>query len=250
MPTLSHGRVLYCIRAPGMTRKYVAKEPYGELDLVVGPLSRLSCCKLSQRFLRIASTLKPFLASQLSNVTNRVQNQDNCMHMAADYTPIAEAVNLSDQSCSPEVINEDLLPASKEWLPQQQLLSNQIRLDLSRSQHQRKLVHRRCKNACKTYLDARERWRTVHFLKFLVQPCAQKQRNKRCNVFLAIYLLLASIGKIHSKEPGSAAHVGHFSNARDLDQPPGKKWRLYRRSVRNFLFWGSCGCGTCSYSSS
>ena len=33
--TLSHGRALYCIRAPGMTRTYVAKEPYGGLGLIV-----------------------------------------------------------------------------------------------------------------------------------------------------------------------------------------------------------------------
>ena len=78
-----------------MTHMYVAKEPYGGLGLIVGLLSRLSCCKLSKHFLRIASTLKPFLASLLSNVTNRVQNQDNCMDMAVDCTPIAEAVNLS-----------------------------------------------------------------------------------------------------------------------------------------------------------
>ena len=69
----------------------------------------------------IASTLKPFLASLLSNVTNRVQNQDDCMDVAADCTPIVEAVNLY-QSCSPEV-NEGSLPASKEPLPQEHLLS-------------------------------------------------------------------------------------------------------------------------------
>ena len=40
---------------------------------------------------------------------------------------------------------------------------------------------------------------TVHFLKVLAQLCAQKQRNNRCNVYLAICLLLASTGKIHSK---------------------------------------------------
>ena len=34
--TLSHGRALYCIRAPGMTRTYVAKEPYGGLGLIDG----------------------------------------------------------------------------------------------------------------------------------------------------------------------------------------------------------------------
>ena len=39
--------------------------------------------------------LKPFLASLLSNVTNRVQNQDDCKDVAANCTPIAEAVNLS-----------------------------------------------------------------------------------------------------------------------------------------------------------
>ena len=33
--TLSHGRALYCIRAPGMIRTYVAKEPYGGLGLIV-----------------------------------------------------------------------------------------------------------------------------------------------------------------------------------------------------------------------
>ena len=33
--TLSHGRALYCIRAHGMTRTYVAKEPYGGLGLIV-----------------------------------------------------------------------------------------------------------------------------------------------------------------------------------------------------------------------
>ena len=33
--TLSHGRALYYIRAPGMTRTYVAKEPYGGLGLTV-----------------------------------------------------------------------------------------------------------------------------------------------------------------------------------------------------------------------
>ena len=33
--TLSHGRALYCIHAPGMTRTYVAKEPYGGLGLIV-----------------------------------------------------------------------------------------------------------------------------------------------------------------------------------------------------------------------
>ena len=33
--TLSHGRALYCIRAPGMTHTYVAKEPYGGLGLIV-----------------------------------------------------------------------------------------------------------------------------------------------------------------------------------------------------------------------
>ena len=33
--TLSHGRALYCIRAPGMSRTYVAKEPYGGLGLIV-----------------------------------------------------------------------------------------------------------------------------------------------------------------------------------------------------------------------
>ena len=38
VPTLSYGRALYCIRAPGMTRTYVAKEPYGRLGLIVGPL--------------------------------------------------------------------------------------------------------------------------------------------------------------------------------------------------------------------
>ena len=47
VPTLSYGRALYCIRASGMTRTYVAKEPYGGLGLTVGALSRLSCCKLS-----------------------------------------------------------------------------------------------------------------------------------------------------------------------------------------------------------
>ena len=78
-----------------MTRTYVAKEPYGGLGLIVGPLSQLSCCKLSQRFLRIVSTLKPFLASLLSNGTNCVQNQDDCMDVAADRSSIAEAVNLS-----------------------------------------------------------------------------------------------------------------------------------------------------------
>ena len=95
MPSLSYGRASYCIRAPGMTCAYVAKEPYGGLGFVVGLLSQLSCCKLSQRFLRIASTLKPFLASLLSNVTNCVQNQDYCVDVAADCTPIAEAVNLT-----------------------------------------------------------------------------------------------------------------------------------------------------------
>ena len=39
--------------------------------------------------------LKPFLATLLSNVTNCVQNQDDCVDVAADCTPIAEAVNLS-----------------------------------------------------------------------------------------------------------------------------------------------------------
>ena len=71
-----------------MTHTYVAKELYGGLGLIVGPLSQLSCCKLSQRFLSIASTLKPFLASLVSNVTNRVQNQDDCMDVAADCTPL------------------------------------------------------------------------------------------------------------------------------------------------------------------
>ena len=33
--TLSHGRALYCIRTPGMTRTYVAKEPCGGLGLIV-----------------------------------------------------------------------------------------------------------------------------------------------------------------------------------------------------------------------
>ena len=66
VPTLSYGRASYCIRTPGMTRTYVAKELYGGLGLIVGLLSQLSCCKLSQRFLRIASMLKPFLASLLS----------------------------------------------------------------------------------------------------------------------------------------------------------------------------------------
>ena len=33
--TLSHGTALYCIRTPGMTRTYVAKEPYGGLGLIV-----------------------------------------------------------------------------------------------------------------------------------------------------------------------------------------------------------------------
>ena len=95
MPILSYGRASYCIRAPGMTHTYVAKELYGRLGLIVGLLSQLSCCKLSQRFLRIASTLKSFLASLLSNVTNRVQNQDDCMDVTADCTLIAEAVNLT-----------------------------------------------------------------------------------------------------------------------------------------------------------
>ena len=54
VPTLSYGRALYCIRAPGMTRTYVAEELYGGLGLIVGLLSQLSCCKLSQHFLRIA----------------------------------------------------------------------------------------------------------------------------------------------------------------------------------------------------
>ena len=57
-PELWRGLVLHC--APGMTRTYIAKETYGGLGLAVGPLSRMSCCKLSQCFLRIASTLKPF----------------------------------------------------------------------------------------------------------------------------------------------------------------------------------------------
>ena len=39
--------------------------------------------------------LKPFLASLLLNVTNRVQNHDDCKDVAADCSPIAEAVNLS-----------------------------------------------------------------------------------------------------------------------------------------------------------
>ena len=95
MPTLSYGRTLYCIHAPSMTRTHVAKEPYGGLGLIVGPLSRLSCCKLLQLFLRIGSTIKPFLASLLSNVTNRVQKQDDYMDVAADCTHIAEGVNLS-----------------------------------------------------------------------------------------------------------------------------------------------------------
>ena len=33
--TLSHGRALYCICAPGMTRTCVAKEPHGGLGLIV-----------------------------------------------------------------------------------------------------------------------------------------------------------------------------------------------------------------------
>ena len=33
--TLSYGRALYCIRSPGMTRTYVAKEPYGGLGLII-----------------------------------------------------------------------------------------------------------------------------------------------------------------------------------------------------------------------
>ena len=33
--TLSHGRALYCIRAPGLSRTYVAKEPYSGLGLIV-----------------------------------------------------------------------------------------------------------------------------------------------------------------------------------------------------------------------
>ena len=97
--TLNHGRALYCIRTPGMTHTYVANEPSSGLGLIVRPLSRLSCCKLLQHFFRIASTLKPFLSSLLSNVTNRVQNQDNCMDVAADCTPLAEAVNLSAFAC-------------------------------------------------------------------------------------------------------------------------------------------------------
>ena len=107
MPTLSYGSVLYYIRAPDMTLTYVAKELYSGLGLIVGLLSQLSCRKLSQHFLRIASTIRPFLASLLSNVTNRVQNQDNCMDVAADCTPIEEAVNLT--VCNNEVINDDLL---------------------------------------------------------------------------------------------------------------------------------------------
>ena len=39
--------------------------------------------------------LKPLLSSLLSNVTNHVQNQDDCKDVAADCTPIAEAINLS-----------------------------------------------------------------------------------------------------------------------------------------------------------
>ena len=37
--TLNHGRALYCIRTPGMTRTYVAEEPYDGLGLIVGLLS-------------------------------------------------------------------------------------------------------------------------------------------------------------------------------------------------------------------
>ena len=92
VPTLSYGRALYCIRASGMTRTYVVKEPYGGLGLIVGLRSRSSCCELSQSFSRIASTLKPFIASLLSSVT---KNQDDCMDVAADCAPIAEAVNLT-----------------------------------------------------------------------------------------------------------------------------------------------------------
>ena len=39
VPTLCYGRVLYCIRAPDMTRMYVAKEAYSRLGLIVRPLS-------------------------------------------------------------------------------------------------------------------------------------------------------------------------------------------------------------------
>ena len=55
-------------------------------------------------------------------------------------------------------------------------------------------------NARKTYLDAGEGRGRVRFLIALVQLCPQKQINKRRDVFLEICLLLASIGKIHSKE--------------------------------------------------
>ena len=64
-------------------------------------------------------------------------------------------------------------------------------------------------NARKTYLDAGEGRGRIHFLIALVQLCAQKQRNKRCDVFLELCLLLASIGKIHSKERPRRPFCGH-----------------------------------------
>ena len=71
-------------------------------------------------------------------------------------------------------------------------------------------------NARKTYLDVGEGRGRVHFLIALVQLCAQKQRNKRCDVFLEICLLFTSIGKIHSKEQPRRP----FADTRDLDRPP------------------------------
>ena len=48
----------------------------------------------------------------------------------------------------------------------------------------------------------------VHYLKVPVQLCAQKQRNKRYDVFLEVNNTVKS------------SRVGHLADTRDLDQPP------------------------------
>ena len=99
MSTLSDASASCFFCAPGMTHAHVAEGPDDGLGLAVGLISRFRCHKFWERFLGIANT--NYSTSAISGIPAgcrkcvRIPNDCMLLYVAADYTPFAEAVDLS-----------------------------------------------------------------------------------------------------------------------------------------------------------